>query len=115
MTETFPLLHVGGNRALSFLERGERGSLVLRERDFGGRIGSQDPLTNTVPFEKRERQAHSETKSWPSIADVADAKGLQPHAAGQHQPWEEFSGGDAGASRRGKHGIFAGRHVRPPT
>ena len=114
MTEAFSLLYIGGDRALSFLERGQGRSLVVRERDLGGRIGGEDSLTNAVPFEKWKREPYSKTKPQPSIAPVADAIGLQSGSSSQYQSREELGGCNAGASRRREHGGFGGCHVRPP-
>ena len=114
MAEAFSLLYIEGDRALGFLERGQRRSLVVGEGDLGGRIGGQDSLTNAVPFEEWKREPYSKTKPQPSIATVADAIGLQSGSSSQYQSREEFSGCNAGASRRREHCVFGGCHVRPP-
>ena len=77
MAEAFSLLYIEGDRALGFLERGQRRSLVVREGDLGGRVGGQDSLTNTVPFEKWKGDPYSKTKPQPCVAPVAKSIGLQ--------------------------------------
>src|SRR4029453_2555247 len=49
MDEALPLLQITRDRALGFLERKERRSLIVCERDFGCGVGGQDSLTNAVP------------------------------------------------------------------
>ena len=91
MAEAFPLMHVGGNCALSFLACEQRGSLVVRKSDLGGRIGGEDSLANAIPLEKRQRHADTDAKLQSAIVAIADAEGLHADAAIEHESWKEMA------------------------